>query len=91
MGLREDTHLVGNQYSWISSIFCEYCNTYALQWLSLCCGIDLGYLFWEYPSVLLLQRFPLARVAGINIIIWGAILMCLAACKSFTHLMVARL
>lgn len=34
----------------------------------------LGYLFFEFPAVRLLQRFPVAKTVAIFIILWGAIL-----------------
>ncbi|TPX16512.1 uncharacterized protein E0L32_003806 [Thyridium curvatum] len=49
-----------------------------------------GYLLFEYPGVAILQRFPVAKFLGINIILWGAILMCTAACSSFASLATVR-
>lgn len=71
-GLLDDTHLVGQQYSWTSSIF------------------YFGYLFAEYPGVAILQRFPVAKFLGVNIILWGAILMASAACDSFAGIATVR-
>ncbi|KAI9733141.1 MAG: hypothetical protein M1834_003688 [Cirrosporium novae-zelandiae] len=71
-GLEEDTHLVGQQYSWASSIF------------------YFGYLIAEFPGVALLQRFPLAKFLGVNIIAWSAILLIHASCSSFAGLATVR-
>ncbi|KUI63294.1 hypothetical protein VP1G_10456 [Cytospora mali] len=71
-GLIEDNHLVGQQYSWTSSIF------------------YFGYLFAEYPGLAILQRFPVAKFLGVNIILWGAILMTTAACSSFAGIATVR-
>ncbi|KAE8442002.1 hypothetical protein EG329_003938 [Mollisiaceae sp. DMI_Dod_QoI] len=49
-----------------------------------------GQLVFEFPTIRLLQYFPLAKYVSVNVIIWGAILACLAACKSFASLMVCR-
>jgi len=49
--LKEDTHLVGKEYSWLGSVF------------------YLGYLFWEYPTSLLLQKFPVHRYMAATVFI----------------------
>ncbi|EJT98419.1 MFS general substrate transporter [Dacryopinax primogenitus] len=49
-----------------------------------------GYLFWEYPANLLMQRLPLAKYTAANVIIWGAVLTCMAAAKDSDGLMVVR-
>ncbi|KAF8856110.1 MFS general substrate transporter [Acephala macrosclerotiorum] len=71
-GIITDNHLVGQDYSWTSSIF------------------YFGYMFAEYPGVALLQRFPIAKFLGINIIIWASILMLTATCSSFASLATVR-
>ncbi|KAL3417223.1 major facilitator superfamily transporter [Phlyctema vagabunda] len=72
MGMRQSTHLVGNEYNWVSSIF------------------FFGQLAFEFPTIRLLQFFPLAKYVAVNVIIWGTVLSCLAACKDFAGLMVCR-
>ncbi|RAH63739.1 allantoate permease family MFS transporter [Aspergillus aculeatinus CBS 121060] len=49
-----------------------------------------GQLAFSFPTVRLLQAFPLARYVAVNVILWGAILACMAACHSFAALMVCR-
>ncbi|KAI5301490.1 hypothetical protein KEM56_001668 [Ascosphaera pollenicola] len=49
-----------------------------------------GYLFWSFPSSYLIVKLPMGKYISIAVAIWGGILMCLAACKTFTHLMVVR-
>ncbi|CAN8098343.1 unnamed protein product [Discula destructiva] len=71
-GIITDNHLVGQQYSWTSSIF------------------YFGYLLAEYPGIAILQRFPVAKFLGVNIILWGAILMTSAACSSFAGIATVR-
>lgn len=71
-GLIDDNKLVGQQYSWTSSIF------------------YFGYLIAEYPGVAILQRFPVAKFLGLNIILWGAILMTTEACSSFAGIATVR-
>lgn len=50
----------------------------------------LGYLAWEFPTVRLLQWLPLGKYTGANIIIWGVILGCHAACKDYRSLLACR-
>ncbi|KAH6693357.1 major facilitator superfamily domain-containing protein [Leptodontidium sp. MPI-SDFR-AT-0119] len=49
-----------------------------------------GYMMAEYPGVALMQRFPIAKFLGINIIIWASILMITATCSSFAGLATVR-
>jgi MFS family permease len=49
-----------------------------------------GQLAFEFPTIRLLQMFPLAKYVSVNVVIWGTILACLAACKNFAGLMVCR-
>lgn len=49
-----------------------------------------GYLLAEYPGIAVLQKFPVAKFLGVNIILWGAILMTTAACSSFAGVATVR-
>lgn len=49
-----------------------------------------GYLFFEYPGVALIQRLPIAKFLGVNIMLWSAMLMITASCSSFGGLATAR-
>ncbi|KAJ4388024.1 hypothetical protein N0V93_008629 [Gnomoniopsis smithogilvyi] len=49
-----------------------------------------GYLLAEYPGIAVLQKFPVAKFLGVNIILWGAILMTSAACSSFAGIATVR-
>ncbi|KAI5117294.1 hypothetical protein M0805_006816 [Coniferiporia weirii] len=72
MGIVQDTHLVGNQYAWLTT--CVY----------------IAILVWELPSNRLLQRLPIGKYLGFNIMMWGAVLACTAACKNFAGLVTVR-
>ncbi|VDB93799.1 unnamed protein product [Peniophora sp. CBMAI 1063] len=50
----------------------------------------LGWLVWALPANMLLQKAPPAYYLGINIFLWGVLLMCQSAAKNFTGLMVLR-
>ncbi|KAF2718066.1 MFS transporter [Polychaeton citri CBS 116435] len=71
-GLLKSTHLVGNQFNWVASIF------------------FFGQLGFEFPTIRLLQMFPLAKYVAVNVTIWGAVLACLAACKDYGSLLACR-
>ncbi|KAK0112368.1 hypothetical protein ONS96_001611 [Cadophora gregata f. sp. sojae] len=71
-GLSEDNHLVGKQYSWVSSIF------------------YFGYLFFEYPTTILIQKLPIGKYLSGVILLWGAIVASTAACTSFGGLATCR-
>jgi MFS family permease len=65
-------HLVGQQYSWVSSIF------------------YFGYLFWEYPTNILIARLPVAKYLAINTFFWGAVVALTAACVNYGGLLAVR-
>ena len=72
-GLRTDTNLKGQEYSWLATIF------------------YLAYLIAEIPVFILLPKIKnLSKFISILLIIWGALLMCMAACKNFAGLMAVR-
>ncbi|KAI1064180.1 hypothetical protein LB506_007949 [Fusarium annulatum] len=71
-GIKEDLNLVGQQYSWSSSIF------------------YLGYLVWQYPSSLLMQKLPIGRYFGVLIFLWGLTACTTAFTKDFATLCVNR-
>ena len=72
IGLRTDLHLVGQQYSWSSSI------TY------------FGQLAFVFPALFFFQKFPPGTVFAGNVIIWGIISMCHAACQDYHGLYAVR-
>lgn len=58
------------------------------NWLSA--AFYFGFLVFAIPTNLLLQRFPVGKYLGINIFVWGVLLMSQAACKSFASLTALR-
>ncbi|KAL9619260.1 MAG: hypothetical protein Q9160_006112 [Pyrenula sp. 1 TL-2023] len=72
MNLPQDTHLVGQQYSWLTT--CIY----------------IAVLIVEYPTNWIIQRVPIAKYLGINIMLWGTILACHAAATNFAGLVALR-
>lgn len=49
-----------------------------------------GFMAWAFPTNFLMQKFPLGKYLGFNIILWGVFLMLQAACSSFATLAVLR-
>ncbi|KAJ6049644.1 hypothetical protein N7444_006360 [Penicillium canescens] len=49
-----------------------------------------GQLAFSFPTMRLVQAFPLARYVAVNVTVWGTILACMSACHSFAALMVCR-
>ncbi|KAH7887815.1 MFS general substrate transporter [Phlebopus sp. FC_14] len=43
----------------------------------------LGYLFWEFPTVYISQQLRLAKYLGVNVVIWGIVLMLQASTNNF--------
>lgn len=72
MGIIDDTHLVGTQYSWLTTI------------------IYLMILLVEYPENYIIQRVPIGKWLGANIMLWGTTLSLLAAMKNFAGLITLR-
>lgn len=58
------------------------------QWLGSM--FYIGYLVWEFPTSRLLQYLPLGKYSGFNIIMWGCMLACTAACTSFAGAVAVR-
>lgn len=49
-----------------------------------------GWLIAEYPANIVLQKFPVGRVVGTSVVLWGVIVMCLAAAQNAAGLMSLR-
>lgn len=49
-----------------------------------------GYLAWEYPTNWLLQRLPIGKYSAVNVILWGAVLCCLAGVSNFSGALAVR-
>lgn len=71
-GMTRDTHLVGDQFSWVGSIF------------------YFGYLIFEFPVSILIQRLPVAKFYAGNVIGWAVLLMCTAGTQNFAGLAAVR-
>jgi MFS family permease len=63
-------------------------STSQYQWLTTC--IYIAVLVVEYPTNWIIQRVPIGKYLGINIILWGATLALHSVCKNFTGLVIVR-
>ncbi|KAF2099177.1 MFS transporter [Rhizodiscina lignyota] len=50
----------------------------------------VGFLAGAYPSALLAQRFPVERVSGLLILVWGACMILTVTCNDFAGLATQR-
>ncbi|KAM6495951.1 MFS general substrate transporter [Amanita muscaria] len=50
----------------------------------------LGFLFWEFPTVYISQKLRAAKYLGVNVVVWGVLLMLHAATTSFGGFFVLR-
>ncbi|KAI1458236.1 MFS general substrate transporter [Annulohypoxylon moriforme] len=50
----------------------------------------LTYLIFEFPSVVLLQRYPMGRVLSLYIICWGIVVLCIGFAQNFAQLVTLR-
>ncbi|KAG1779834.1 MFS general substrate transporter [Suillus placidus] len=50
----------------------------------------LGFIVWEFPTVYIAQKLRLGKYLGVNIIIWGVVLLCHALANSFQAFFVLR-
>ncbi|KAJ5806404.1 MFS transporter [Penicillium pulvis] len=71
-GLQEDTHMVGNDYSWVSS------------------ALYFGWLVGAYPWQVLLQRYPVGKLIGVMLFVWGSVCMLQAAVFNFAGFFAIR-
>ncbi|CDK27988.1 unnamed protein product [Kuraishia capsulata CBS 1993] len=50
----------------------------------------LGYVFFEYPANILLQKFPISKVLSCAIVAWGVVICCHGACHSAVTFLLCR-
>ena len=91
MGLQTDIGLVGSDYQWLGSMFYFGMGASFIENRQTpVADYRTGYLAWEYPTNRLLQRLPLAKYSSLCIIMWGLVLCCMAAVKSFSGAVAVR-
>ncbi|PYH83554.1 MFS general substrate transporter [Aspergillus uvarum CBS 121591] len=58
------------------------------SWLAT--GFFIAYAVAEIPQGFMLQRYPVTRVLGVNILCWGVLLCCSAAAQNFAGMLSLR-
>lgn len=58
------------------------------SWLTTC--IYIAILIVEYPTNWIIQRVPIAKYLGVNIVLWGTILVLHSVCVNFAGLVIVR-
>ncbi|KAK4946608.1 hypothetical protein LTR10_014460 [Elasticomyces elasticus] len=71
-GLQADTHMKGNDYSWVAS------------------ALYFGWLVGAYPWNIILQRYPVGKLLGCMLFVWGTVCMLQAAVFSFSGFFAIR-
>ncbi|GAD97578.1 major Facilitator Superfamily protein [Paecilomyces variotii No. 5] len=71
-GLQADTHMTGDDYSWVAS------------------ALFFGWLIGAWPANVALQHFPVARLIGCIMFVWGALCMLQASAFNFSGLFAVR-
>ncbi|KAF8251460.1 MFS general substrate transporter [Wilcoxina mikolae CBS 423.85] len=59
------------------------------SWLAT--GFFLAYLVAEIPTNYMLQKLPVGKYLGVNVILWGIATACTAACHNFHTVLLARI
>lgn len=49
-----------------------------------------GYLLFEYPAAILIQRYPVAKFFSVTVFIWALMMLCTAATSNFGGLATVR-
>lgn len=89
--MTKDTHLKGQEYSWGEESLTLMGSTSADHTLRAVGSIFyFGWLVAEYPMNVVLQKLPVGKSLSAAVLIWGAMVMCLAAAKNAPGLMVMR-
>lgn len=63
-------------------------SSYQYSWVGSV--LYFGYMVFNYPGVMLLQKFPVSKMLSLAILIWGIVLMCHAACTNVAGFLTVR-
>ncbi|KAH6962695.1 major facilitator superfamily domain-containing protein [Fusarium avenaceum] len=50
----------------------------------------IGFAVAEFPQGFLIQKFPVSKVLGVNVVLWGTVICCSAAAQNFPGITAAR-
>ncbi|PLB45518.1 allantoate permease [Aspergillus steynii IBT 23096] len=71
--------------------FLEDTNMRTDQFSNLALAFYVSYLFFEFPTGYLMQRFPTAKYLGLNVTLWGLLTTLNCTAKNFPGLIVLRI
>lgn len=91
MGLAKDAKLKGNEFSWLATAFFVAFAVAEIPQGELLIIHILPAIWTLIKTGTLLQKFPVPRVLGINVILWGITVASTAACSSFGSLLAVRI
>ncbi|KAF2192417.1 MFS general substrate transporter [Zopfia rhizophila CBS 207.26] len=60
------------------------------QFTYLSAMVYAGYFFGQYPCGWLIERFPAQRVLGVSCLLWGATVLILTQCRSYSSALAVR-
>ncbi|KAJ7677559.1 MFS general substrate transporter [Mycena rosella] len=87
-GIVADTHMKGNDYAWLSTIFYIFVRPRLL--LHYDPTEITQYLLGEFPGNWFMQRFAVGKTVAISMFAWGVIVFCTAAARNWMDLMIMR-
>ncbi|KAF9636409.1 Major facilitator superfamily [Lasiodiplodia theobromae] len=65
-------------------------NLHGTQYSWVSSVFYFGYLFWSYPTSILIQRLPIGKYVAINTFFWGTVVALTAACTNYGGLITVR-
>jgi MFS family permease len=88
MGLQKDLGMAGNDFSWLATAFYIAYAVAEVPQGMLPLTTTL-YTEIDYPGILL-QKYPVTKVLGFNVLVWGILLCCSAAAQNYAGIMALR-
>lgn len=98
MGLQTDLDMSGNDFSWLATAFFIAYAVAEIPQGMYALSVDVSprviireAMLTDYGIGILLQRFPVTKVLGVNVFFWGVILCCSAASNTFASMIALRI
>jgi energy-converting hydrogenase Eha subunit C len=88
MGLQKDLGMAGNDFSWLATAFYI---AYAVAEVPQGASPLLTIQYTQTNEIgILLQKYPVTKVLGFNVLVWGILLCCSAAAQNYAGIMALR-
>lgn len=78
-----------NSYASIMGLLPDL-NMTSVEYSWVASSFYLGYLVFEFPANIIIQRFPLAKTLSFAVVAWGIVICCHGACQSAPTFLVCR-